>query len=72
MDESVDRAQAEAALEGPGAARIRAKRLLGLADDDLRPLVSAAVKAGVPLRRIAALTGLTTNTVMLWGKREDG
>ncbi|MEW2223443.1 hypothetical protein AB0939_29815 [Streptomyces sp. NPDC006990] len=67
-DEAAERAEAERALEAPGARRIKAKADLRKADVQLKPLVSRAVRANVPIRRIAEMTGLTTNTVMLWGK----
>lgn len=67
-DETAERAEAERALEAPGARRIKAKAELRKADEALKPLVLRASKAGVPVRRIAALTGLTTNSVLLWGK----
>jgi hypothetical protein len=66
--ETAERAEAERALELPGAIRIKAKAGLREADETLKPFVRRAVKAGVPIRRIASLTGLTNNTVMLWGK----
>jgi hypothetical protein len=67
-DETAERAEAERALEAPGARRIKAKAELRKADEALKPVVLRAVRAGVPIRRIAAMTGLTTNTVLLWGK----
>jgi hypothetical protein len=67
-DEAAERAEAERALEAPGARRIKAKAELRAADEALKPLVLRASRAGVPVRRIASLTGLTTNSVLLWGK----
>lgn len=67
-DEAAERAEAERALEAPGARRIAAKAEMRKADEALKPLVLRAIKANVPIRRVAELTGLTTSTVMLWGK----
>lgn len=52
----------------PGARRLAAKAEMRKADEELKPLIRQAIKAGVPLRRIASLTGLSQNTVLLWGK----
>lgn len=67
-DEAAERAEADRALDAPGARRIAAKAELRKADEALRPIVFRAMKAGVPIRAIAKKTGLTTTTVMLWGK----
>ncbi|MGK4909978.1 hypothetical protein [Streptomyces albus] len=67
-DEAAERAEAERALNGPGARRIKAKAELRKADEALKPVVFRAVKAGVPIRLIAKKTGLATTTVLLWGK----
>src|SRR5690606_9123532 len=67
-DEAAERAEADRALDEPGARRIAAKAELRAADEALRPIVFRAMKAGVPIRQIAKKTGLTTTTVMLWGK----
>ncbi|MBZ6212154.1 hypothetical protein [Streptomyces olivaceus] len=67
-DEAAELAEAERALEAPGQRRMIAKDELRRADDELRPLVFKAVQAGVSIRRIAAKTGLSTTTVMLWGR----
>ncbi|MEU3148432.1 hypothetical protein [Streptomyces sp. NPDC006999] len=67
-DEAAERAEADRALDAPGARRIAAKDELRKADMALRPVVLRAVKAGVPVRKIAAKTALSTGTVLLWGK----
>ncbi len=67
-DEAAEKAEADRALDDPGARRIAAKDELRKADAALRPVVVRAVKAGVSVRRIAAKTGLSTGTVLLWGK----
>ena len=67
-DETAERAEAESALDAPGAKRIKAKAELRKADAALKPVVLRAMKAGVPIRTIATKTGLATTTVMLWGK----
>ncbi|MGW5679743.1 hypothetical protein ACWEV4_32485 [Streptomyces sp. NPDC003860] len=67
-DEAAEKAEAERALDAPGQRRMIAKDELRRADDALRPLVFRAVQAGVSVRRIAAKTGLSTTTVMLWGR----
>lgn len=67
-DEAAERAEAERALDEPGARRMAAKDELRRADEALKPLVFKAVQAGVSVRRIAAKTGLSTTTVMLWGR----
>jgi len=67
-DEAAERAEADRALDEPGARRIAAKEELRRADEALRPVVRRAVKAGVSIRRIASKTGLATTTVMLWGR----
>ena len=61
-----DRAQAVAALVEPGAERIALAARLTELDGTLSPLVQAAVTAGVPQRRISALTGLSRNTIIRW------
>lgn len=70
-DEAAEKAEAERALATPGARRIAAKTELRRADEALKPHVARAVKANVPIRRIAELTGLSTTTVMLWGASVD-
>ncbi|WP_432159125.1 hypothetical protein [Streptomyces sp. bgisy153] len=67
-DEAAERAEADRALDAPGARRIAAKNELRKADEALKPIVFRAVKAGVPIRAIAKKTGLATTTVLLWGK----
>lgn len=67
-DEAAEKAEADRALDTPGARRIAAKNELRRADEALKPLVFRAVKAGVSIRRIAEKTGLATTTVMLWGR----
>lgn len=68
VDEAAEKAEALAALEKPGARRKRLKADLRAVDTELRPLVARAVRADVPLRVIAERTGLSVNTVMLWGR----
>ncbi|MFG2183405.1 hypothetical protein ACGFLS_32440 [Streptomyces abikoensis] len=68
VDEAAEMAEAIRALEGPGARRVRLKLDLREVDKQLKPLVARAVQADVPVRRIAEITGLSTNTVMLWGR----
>ncbi|MCI0387049.1 hypothetical protein [Streptomyces sp. CNQ085] len=60
------REEAERALEAPGRKRLEAKERLRLADRELKPFVKQARKAGVPIRTIAAKTGLSANTISLW------
>jgi len=67
-DEAAERAEADRALDAPGARRIAAKDELRIADEELKPVVFRAMKAGVSIRRIASKTGLATTTVMLWGR----
>jgi hypothetical protein len=67
-DEAAIRAEAERALDEPGQRRMIAKDELRRADEALKPVVYRAVQAGVSIRRISAKTGLSTTTVMLWGK----
>lgn len=67
-DEAAERAEAERALDAPGQRRMIAKDELRRADEELKPYVKRAVKAGVSIRRIAEKTGLATTTVMLWGR----
>ncbi|MCG0290967.1 hypothetical protein [Streptomyces sp. PSAA01] len=62
----MDREEAERALEGPAQKRLAAKERLRLADQELKPYVQQARKAGVPLRTIAHKTGLSQNTISLW------
>ncbi|WP_455353066.1 hypothetical protein [Streptomyces sp. SYSU K217416] len=54
----------------PGAERSRLASELERLDRDLKPLVLAAVEAGVPYRRIAELTSISRATVARWGKSE--
>jgi hypothetical protein len=67
-DEAAEKVEAERALRAPGERRLRAKEELRRADDELRPVVVKAMKANLPIRRIAEMTGLATTTVMLWGR----
>lgn len=62
----MNREEAERALESPGRKRLEAKERLRLADAELKPFVKQARKAGVPIRRIAYMTGLSQNTISLW------
>lgn len=68
VDEAAEKVEALTALQEPGARRIRLRADLRKVDTELRPLVLRASKANVPIRKIAEVTGLTTNTVMLWGR----
>ena len=38
------------------------------ADEELRPLVIAAVRLNVPYRRIRDLTGLSLDTISAWAR----
>lgn len=60
------RDEAERALNAPAARRLEAKERLRLADQELKPYVQQARRAGVPLRTIAQKTGLSQNTISLW------
>jgi hypothetical protein len=60
------REAAETALHTPGTRRKSLLSEIAQAENDLRPLVRQAVKAGVPLRRISDQTGLSVTTVRLW------
>lgn len=62
----MDRDEAERALRQPGKKRLDAKERLRLADQELKPYVQQARKAGVALRTIAQMTGLSQNTISLW------
>ncbi len=64
------REEAEQALEVPARKRVEAKERLRLADEELRPYVQRARKAGVSLRVVAQKTGLSANTISLWEARE--
>ncbi|MFE9335109.1 MULTISPECIES: hypothetical protein [unclassified Streptomyces] len=62
----MNREEAERALESPARKRVEAKERLRLADAELKPFVKQARQAGVPIRRIAYMTGLSQNTISLW------
>ena len=64
------RADAEAALRGPGQRRIKLLQKLEELDAELRPIVRAARDVEVPLRRIGELTGIAPNTVRAWTAKE--
>ena len=66
---AVTREEAERALEGPARRRLEARERLRLADQELRPYVRQARRAGVPVRRIMTLTGLSSNTIALWAAK---
>jgi DNA-directed RNA polymerase specialized sigma24 family protein len=55
-------------LIGPGQRRLLLLEELEEVDKSLRPLVTAAVRAGLPYRRIAELTGVSRATVGRWVK----
>ena len=63
------RAEAVNALMAPGADRIAAVAKVAEANEKLRPLVQAAVAAGVPQPRIMEITGLARNTIRDWAPR---
>jgi DNA-directed RNA polymerase specialized sigma24 family protein len=60
------RASALAALVEPGGRRKAATSATQNADEELRPLVVTAVKAGCSYRRIRELTGLSLDTISAW------
>ncbi|MER5617561.1 hypothetical protein [Streptomyces sp. NPDC002215] len=60
------RADAEAALTAPGQKRIKLLAQLDEADAELKPLIRAARKMELPIRRITELTGVAPNTVRAW------
>lgn len=60
------RADALAALVEPARKRRRGTAITQGADDELRPLVAAAVSAGCSYRRIRDLTGLSLSTIGAW------
>lgn len=63
------REEAERALKGPARKRLDAKERLRVADLELKPYVQQARRAGVPLRTIQQMTGLSQNTISLWEAR---
>lgn len=63
------RADAEAALRGPGQRRIDLLTQLEEVDAGLRPLIRAAREMEVPIRRITELTAVAPNTVRAWSRR---
>jgi DNA-directed RNA polymerase specialized sigma24 family protein len=65
------RAQAVRQLMEPGKERVRLAAELERLDTQLRPLVLEAIKAGVPTRRVAELTGISRATVARWGKHAE-
>lgn len=67
-DGAAEQAEAIKALQGPGAKRVKLRADLRRLDAELKPLITRAIKADVPIRKIAEMTGLSTNTVMLWSK----
>ena len=60
------RAAAEAELAPIGEKRRRLLAQLADIERELHPAVVAAVDVELPLRRIAALTGLSPNTARKW------
>ncbi|MFJ3184422.1 hypothetical protein ACIPJN_39335 [Streptomyces sp. NPDC086796] len=60
------RADAEAALTGPGQERIELLARLEEVDAKLKPLIRAARVAELPLRRITELTAVAPNTIRSW------
>lgn len=63
------RADAEAALMGPGQRRVRVMAQLDELDAELRPLIRAAREVELPLRRIHEITGVTPNTIRAWTRQ---
>ncbi|MEU6012333.1 hypothetical protein [Streptomyces sp. NPDC047453] len=62
------RADAEAALRGPGQRRIELLAQLEAVDAELRPLVREARRMEVPIRRVTELTAVAPNTVRAWSR----
>lgn len=60
------RAEAEAALKGPGQRRIRLLAQMDAIDAELRPLIRSAREVEVSIRRISELTAVSPNTVRAW------
>ena len=60
------REEAERALKAPAERHVKAKQRLEDARRELKPFVQQARRAGVPLRTIAHMTGLSQNTISLW------
>ncbi|WP_354670128.1 helix-turn-helix domain-containing protein [Streptomyces sp. S.PNR 29] len=65
------RAKAVRQLVDPGKERVRLAAELERLDAHLRPLVLEAIRAGVPTRRVAELTGISRATVARWGKNAE-
>jgi hypothetical protein len=68
-DETAAKAEAIKALEKPGSRRIKLKADMRQVDAELKPLVADALRADVPIRMVSKMTGLSLNTVLLWGSR---
>ncbi|POX57446.1 hypothetical protein C3492_43540 [Streptomyces sp. Ru62] len=64
------RAEAEAALKGPGQRRIKLLAELEAIDAELRPLIREARRMEVSIRRITDLTAVAPNTVRAWARSE--
>lgn len=64
------RADAEKALTPVGRKRIRLLAQLDEVDEELRPLIEAARRVELPIRRITELTAVAPNTVRAWTKPE--
>lgn len=65
------RADALAALVEPGRRRKEAVTAAEAVDEELRPLVAAAVLVSAPYRRIRELTGLSPTTIGTWAHAES-
>ncbi len=62
------RAEAVAALVEPGTERLELMARVADVDATLRPLVRAAVEAGVPGLRVRELPGLARGTIRAWSQ----
>lgn len=62
------RAEAVAALLGPGSRRRELMEQVAEVDSQLRPLVRAAIEASVPQMRIVEITGIARGTVRAWSR----
>ena len=62
------RAEAVGALMAPGTERRKLMAKVADIDSTLRPLVRAAIEAGVPQMRIVEITGIARNTVRAWSR----
>ncbi|WP_338909692.1 hypothetical protein [Streptomyces nigra] len=65
------RAAAEERLRAPGAERLRLVQQRDEVDEELRPLVVAAKRAGITYRRLHEVSGVPPITVGRWARRTE-